>query len=324
LDQPDNRPIVPPSSRKGKQIFLVSLKLMVSAGLLYVVISRTGLDKVGTTLRGIAPFPFLIASLIYIFSAFLSTVRWRLLLPQGFEIKRLFSLYLIGSFFNNILPGIIGGDAVKAYYLYRDTGESGPAIASVFMDRYIGFSAMMVIGITAYPLGLGYFRGSYVEWLLPLIVLIFIVGSFLVLGVKIGKGIGILSELYTYFGAYRKQKGVLIRTFSLSLLIQLTGILAVYIISRGLRVDIPLLPLFIFIPIISSLASLPISISGLGVREASFVLLLGFLGISPIHATAISLAWFLSVTLGSLPGFVEYVRYRSREGVKHDSSQKHA
>ncbi len=49
---------------------------------------------------------------------------------------------------------------------------------------------------------------------------------------------------------------------------------------------------------------------GTGAREASFVLLFGFLGISPAQATAVSFAWFLSVATGSLPGLIEYLRYK--------------
>jgi len=329
---------------------LVTLKILVSAGLLYAVISKTGIDKVSTLLRGINVFYFLAACVTYILSIYLSSIRWQFFLPEGFRLKRLFSLYLIGSFFNNILPGIIGGDAVKAYYLNheirrnRDTAEDeggmkegeslqnsgcvirpsndssrttrhsplGVAVASVFMDRYVGFAALMVIGLIAYPFGLGYFRGSYVEWFLPVVVILFLMGSILVFGLRIGKRIGLLSELYNYFASYKGERSILAKTFFISLIVQISGIFAVYAISLGLRIEIPLLPLFIFIPIISVLTTVPISISGIGVREASFVLLLGFLGVSPIQATAISFGWFLSVVSGSLPGLLEYLRRKTR------------
>ena len=50
----------------------------------------------------------------------LSTLRWKLLLPEKFKFRKLFSLYMMGSFFGTFLPGIIGGDAVRAYYLNKD------------------------------------------------------------------------------------------------------------------------------------------------------------------------------------------------------------
>ena len=74
-----------------------------------------------------------------------------------------------------------------------------------------------------------------------------------------------------------KKRTVLFKTFLLSLAVQTTGVLAVYTLSKGLNMQLPLLPLFIFIPVISAMTTIPISISGLGVREASFVLLFAYL-----------------------------------------------
>lgn len=286
------------------------MKILVSGGLLYAVISKTGIDKVLSTLRGIYIPSFILAVLIYICSIFISAIRWRLLLHERFGLGKLFSLYFIGSFFNHLLPGIIGGDAVKAYYLYRDTGKGAPAVASVFMDRYIGFTALILVGLIAFPFGFRYFRGSYIEWILPLIALLFIAGSFVVFGLRVGRGIKFLSGFYDYFAIYKEKKAVIVKALLISVIVQTIVIFAVYALSRGLSVNVPLLPLFIFVPVISTIATIPISISGLGVREASFVLLFGFLGISPAQATAVSFAWFLSVATGSLPGLIEYLRFK--------------
>lgn len=296
-------------ARPNKIIVLIG-KISVSSGLLYLVISKTGIDKVVSTLKGINPLSFLLAISIYIFAIYLSSIRWRLLLHEGFELKKLFSLYFIGSFFNHLLPGIIGGDAVKAYYLYRDTGKGSSAVASVFMDRYIGFTALMLVGLTAFPFGLRYFKGSYIEWVLPLIVVLFIIVSFFIFGLRVGKGIKLLSGFYDYFELYKGKKTVIIKTFFISVIVQIIIIFAVYVLSRGLKVNVPLLPLFIFVPVISTIATIPISIAGIGVREASFILLFGTLGISPVQATAVSFTWFLSVATGSLPGLIEYLRYK--------------
>ncbi len=298
-------------ARPSKIIVLLA-KISVSGGLLYAVISKTGIDKVILTLKGMNVLSFVLAVLIYMVTVYISSIRWRLLLHEKFELKRLVSLYFIGSLFNHLLPGLIGGDAVKAYYLYRDTGRGPSAVASVFMDRYVGFTALMLIGLMAFPFGFSYFRGSYIEWVLPLIVLVFIAGSFFFFGLRVGNRFKLLAGFYDYFAAYKEKKAILIKTLLLSVLIQAIIIFAVYILAGGLGIGVPLLPLFVFIPVIWTIATIPVSISGLGVREASFVLLFGFLGISPVHATAVSFAWFLSVATGSLPGLIEYLRYNKR------------
>lgn len=298
--------------KKYKKTLLVLLKAAISGSLLYYVISGTGLGKIATTLGSINIGFFIVAVVLYLFSIFLSSIRWGLLMSDRPSKKQLFSLYLIGSFFNIFLPGTIGGDAVKAYYLYKERGDSSAAIASVFMDRYIGFAALAFIGLAAFPFGLSYFRGSFIEWILPLMVLSFISGSFFVFGLRLGKKIRLLSGLYEYFSLYMKKRTVLFKAFSLSLAVQTTGVMAVYTLSKGLNMQLPLLPMFIFIPVISAMTTIPISISGLGVREASFVLLFAYLGLSAPEATALSLSWFLSASTGSLAGLIEYIRFKNR------------
>lgn len=305
------------SSRKSlaspNKIIAVFLKVLVSSGLLFFVISKIGIGKVFLTLKGINVMSFLIAVLMYPLSVYISSVRWRLFLPSGFRLRRLFSLYLIGSFFNNLLPGAIGGDAVKAYYLYKDTGKGGVAMASVFMDRYVGFSALMFIGLLAFPFGITYFHGSPLMWFLPFAAALFIIASFLVIHLRIGERIRLISEFYSYFHKYKNQKSVIAAAFLISIMIQLTGIFTVYIICLGLGVQVPLTSLFIFIPIISTITTIPVSISGVGLREASFVLLFGSISIDPVSATAVSFAWFMSIAAGSIPGLIEYLIYKKAE-----------
>lgn len=304
--------------RRLRNTVLIALKLIISSILLYVVISKTGLDKVASTLSGINPLSFFGAVLIYVFSIYISSVRWRLLLPEGQKSGRLFSLCLMGSFFNVFLPGIVGGDAIKAYYLNSDlkndqeqkNSSLATAIASVFIDRYIGFCALIFLGLTAFAFGFRYLSGSYIKWALPLIALFFIGGSFFIFGLRLGRRFKLISELYDYFYLYSRQKAVVVKIFFLSIAVQMAGIVAVYILSLGLGTHLPLLSLFIFIPIITTITTIPISISGLGLREAFFVLLLGLLNVSPAQATSISFAWFLSSATGSLAGLFEYMRYR--------------
>ncbi|MFN3395434.1 MAG: lysylphosphatidylglycerol synthase domain-containing protein, partial [Thermodesulfovibrionales bacterium] len=92
---------------------------------------------------------------------------------------------------------------------------------------------------------------------------------------------------------------------------QLVIICSAYVISRGVGIDVPFYFLSIIIPIISVISSIPISISGLGVREASFVLLLAPLGVNHAEAITLSLTWFLSFAVGSLPGLILYLRLKA-------------
>lgn len=297
-------------AQKINKTLLFIIKLIVSSSLLYFVLSKAGVEKVLSIIRTINPFAFILSILIYIFSIYVSTMRWRLLLPEEFRAKRLFSFYLIGSFFNTFLPGIIGGDAVKTYYLYKEINKGSLSLASVFVDRYIGFVSLMLIGSIAYILGFKYISGTIIEWLLPAIILLFLIASLVIFGLRFGKRIKVLSEFYKYFDEYRNQKTLIAKTLFLSFIVQIMSATTMYVITLGLGQHISLLYFFIFFPVITTISTLPISVSGIGVREGSFVLLFGLLGVKPEMATAMSFAWFLSIASGGLAGLFEYLRLK--------------
>jgi uncharacterized membrane protein YbhN (UPF0104 family) len=298
------------------KILIFLLKLCISAAALHLIFRKTDAAHVADILRSVGlPFFFGIAS-VYIASQFLSAVRWRTLLPEKFPVRKLFSLYMIGSFFSTFLPGLIGGDAVRAYYLNKDAKQLSTTLASVFMDRYIGFVCLMLIGIAAFPLSLGSFAGSPYAWSMPVIFVSFIVASIGFFGLQLGKRFRVMTEFYDYFSLLRKRKGAIVSALSASVIIQFMNFFMVVILAWRMGLQVSLLQLAVFLPIVITLSSLPISISGLGVREGSFVILLGLIGIRPEAATSLSLAWFFSTVLGSLPGLMFYVlqdRARKKE-----------
>jgi glycosyltransferase 2 family protein len=295
---------------KINKIAFVVLKLAVSSLFLYMIFARTGSGKVLAALGSINISAFIVAISLYIFAQVISTLRWKLLLPKGLGIKKLFSLYMIGSFFNLFLPGIIGGDAVKGYYLYRVTGNGSLSMASVFMDRYLGFVVLIAICAAAFPFGYTYLQGSYMAWVLPFTIVSFIAGSLIFFGLRLGQRVKFLSEFYNHFNLYQNQKGVIGKALLLSVFVQFSVIIAVYILSIGLGLQVPFLAFLIYLPLITLFSMLPISISGLGVREGAFVVFFGLIGVQPEAATAVSLSWFLAMSAGNLVGLIEYIKYK--------------
>lgn len=286
--------------------FIFLLKLAVSSLALYLVFSRADRGQILSAMKGIGVSHFFSAVLLYIFSQLISSFRLQLLLPEKFTIKKLFSICLIGAFFGSFLPGIIGGDAVRAYYLNKKAKKMSLTLASIFMDRYLGYVSLMIIGISAAPFALSYFGDSPYKWAMPFIFVAFIIGSILFFGLQLGKRFRGVSEFYEYFSALKTRKGAIVKAVLISFFIQFLSFSMVVILAAGMGEKIPLLLLFVFLPIIVTITTIPVSISGLGVREGAFVLLLGLIGVKPEIATSLSLAYFLSLFLGSLPGLGIY------------------
>lgn len=291
-----------------RKTLILIVKLAVSSLSLYVVFSKIDIREFALMLAKVGPLYFVLAALPYIVAQAVSTWRWKLLLPGEFRFRRLFSLYMIGSFFNSFLPGLIGGDAIKAYYLNKDAKKISLTLASVFMDRYFGYASLMIIGISAFPFAAGYFGKEAYRWLMPVIFAVFVAGSIVFFRLKVGSKFASVGEIYDYFGRLKSRKDIIVKAVLLSFVVQLLNFLMVIILAMAMGENIPLVLLFVFLPIIITITTIPVSVSGLGVREGSFVLLLGLIGVSPVVATSLSLSWFFANFLGGLPGLVAYIR----------------
>ncbi|MCI0469084.1 MAG: flippase-like domain-containing protein [Nitrospirae bacterium] len=314
---------------------LLILKLAVSSALLYLLINKIGGGAIIEKMRLMNPLCFALAIILYLIASYLSSKRWKLLLPQRrISARRLFSLYMIGSFFNSYLPGIVGGDAVKAFYLARElkSSDSAPAegiverdneisasFASVFMDRYIGLSALLFIGVMSAPLGIGYITGEFLKlpFKLPVAALIivffagFLMVSVFIFKFRLGERLKFLFKVYEHFRFYSQRREILFSAFIYSLLIQILSIGAVYILSVGISLNVPFVSLFYIVPTVILISFIPVSISGIGLREGAFVLLLGAYGTPPDSSVTLSLMWFLSSVAASLWGLIEYLRLKT-------------
>jgi len=313
-----------------KKAAIILLKICVSATLLYILISRVGGRTIIYNISLLHPAAFLAAVALYFAGSYFSTLRWKLLVPFHSKTSRLFRIYMIGSFFNTYMPGIIGGDAVKAYYLNKELQSSETLvqmqdnnelasviaiIASVFMDRYIGLGALLALGTAAFPFGISYLERASLNWpviwVVPAAAGVFIFASLVIFVFRVGERLKFLSTAYQYFRFYRKRKKIVLKAFLYSILVQIFSILAVFVIARGLSLHISLLSLLIFLPIIVLFSALPFSISGIGLREGAFIFLLGSAGIPAEKSMTLSIIWFLSTFVAGLWGLLEYLRFKT-------------
>jgi uncharacterized membrane protein YbhN (UPF0104 family) len=295
-----------------KRLLSLSFKIIISAVLLYAVLQKAGVRNVLEHFRSMNPWYFLFASCIYLLIAYLASLRLRLLLGKEYAARRLFSLQMIGSFFNNILPGAVGGDAVKIYYLYRESGKGGMSFGSVFLDRYLGVFARLSMGLVAGLFAMEDLKKIGMHAAIPLFFALFLAISLVVFRFRIGKSVSALSTFYDYTLGVLIKKRIMLQVIALSIVGQILLIFMIAVIALGMGQELSFTVLFILVPIILTLMAIPLSISGFGIREGVFVLLFGIVGIPASLSTSISFLWFLSMAFASLYGAVEYLRYRHR------------
>jgi glycosyltransferase 2 family protein len=97
--------------------------------------------------------PVLLALAAFVLSQVMAALRLIVLL-RGIDYRLsasdALSLTFVGAFFNFTLPGLVGGDVVKGYYLYRDEVHArGRSSGVVVADRLVGLAAIAVVGAVA-------------------------------------------------------------------------------------------------------------------------------------------------------------------------------
>ena len=295
---------------KGRSLFLG--KLLISGLLLAVLFWRVDRASFLRTLQAFPPRVFLGCLGLYALGYLISTVRWQLLLrAEGIHLPfwRVTLLYFQGSFFGLFLPTLIGGDIFRGYALYKITGGHDASIASIVVDRLAGFAALIVIAVVALGLAYGQIRDPQVAGMIVAVAAAFTLmiamlmhdgmkarasGALRVVGLARfqAKLHGLVEALHRYRG----HRWVLGQAVLLSALLQSLLIVTYYLLGTGLSLGVPLPYFFLYVPLITFVAMLPVSVAGLGVREGGAVFFFARVGVDAAAALTMSLAYF-SLTL---------------------------
>jgi glycosyltransferase 2 family protein len=145
----------------GKEKLKIAFKLILGVGLLVYVVRSKMIDF--ETLHSVLSNPVnLLLSVLFLgFSALCCATRWFFLVrAQGLSLslKELFELTMIGNFFNTFMPGSVGGDLIKAWYVAgQEPNRKTKAVFTVLLDRVIGLS--VIVGYAALTLVF------YTQWL---------------------------------------------------------------------------------------------------------------------------------------------------------------
>ena len=308
-----------PLSRQ--QLILVA-RLLVSAFLLWILVTEIGANWSEAIPDPTAhTFAWLTGALVLTFvSVVLSAARWGAVLKalgQTPPFRRLFTLYLAGQFMGNVLPSTIGGDALRVSRLSRDTGDSPTVFASVVLERLTGWLVLPVITLLALAVNPGLRELGRASGLASSVAAGTLALLCVVLFLAAREGRGIEERLEQNEGWRRftsavrygirrliSEPAATARILATGFAYQLILISSALMAARALNLPAGAGPtaLLAFVPAVLTAQVLPISISGLGVREGLFVLFLNPLGVPRSQAIALGLLLYLLNLVVSLFG----------------------
>ncbi len=246
-------------------------------------------------------------------SHFLTASKWRLLLRATgitvgwFDVMR---AHGAGLFANAWLPSIVGGDVVRAGMVHGEKRGLGAITASLLADRFTDGSGLLtvaILGAVATPaVLLG--PAKSVLWLIGGILASGVLGTALAVRYlsfdniqgRVGKA---LRKLHAAAERLIGHSGLLVGAIVISAAVQAFFVVLNVFVARALGIDLPPAVWFAVWPLAKMAAFLPISLGGMGVREAALVALLTPFGVDPTLAVAHSLVWeTVLVSVGLLGG----------------------
>lgn len=302
--------------------------MIVALGALTFLIFRTPRKDFQQAISGIEWSWAVIACLTYMLSQALLALRWiPLLKVQGVHISlwQAVRLTFLGLFYNNFMPGAVGGDLLKGWYIthHGEKHQRVGAAVTVFVDRLVGLIGIILVAGVA-----SLFAGSeiayndiQIRWLIWAIMGMMIVSGSVFLSHKIRRAllIGHLLEKLPFhkflvkidqaIQIYRHQIRVIMLSLLLTALIQGIAIFAVWMLTRALKLDdVTFFDCLIIMPIIWVIsAAIPVP-GGIGIIENGFIyfFMLVINSENPAAAkggaAALALLNRIMICISSLPG----------------------
>lgn len=317
---------------KQRRVLLVLAKLLISFGLLFFLYRKTPIEAITNVLGDLDFRYFPLVGLLLFINTLLSARKWQLLLAADevdIPLSTLTVTYLIGSFYNMFLPSNIGGDSYRIYDIAKKSSQGVRSVASVFADRFSGFLALVILSCLA-SIGVSAGFGKPIFLIGPLLILLVLL-LILVALVKqtpinlflrysrldrFEQVTRLLGKFFLSMENYGTNRRLIIQVMAISFAFQFSVICVVYLLALSLHAQASFTYFVAFVPLITLMEALPISIYGIGIRDMGYVFFFGWAGLTDIQTRSLALL-FLAVTVCySLVGGVLYLLrlFRSHDG----------
>jgi uncharacterized protein (TIRG00374 family) len=239
----------------------------------------------------------------------LAGLRFKLLLDPvaRLPLAKHIAYYYSAYYFNLVLPSSLGGDGVRFVFLSRHGIAKSQAATALVAERVLGiFSLIFVCGVSA----------LFADLPTDAERTVFVAVAAAAAGVaglwvasRVAGRLEIKSEIVSKIASALTELGRptprLAAAFGISVIYQAVGVLLTVMAACAFRIDVTALQVFAFVPLIWFLTMVPLSLGGLGVREAGFVYLFGTVGVAEGASLLLSLGTYAGlVAAGAVGGVV--------------------
>lgn len=312
---------VPSASPDGLKVFL---RVAISAGLLLYLATQLDLARIEGVLAQSDYLLLGAAVAVIALERILGAFRWHLLLAcihVAIPWRIVFKATFISGFFGNFLPGLVGTEVLRVATITRSTRNLSAALSTVVFDRALGALALAGIALAAIlaaPMNLPPSIGFAAALMLAVLVIgLLAITSARVRPLMLDAARRVcpgllrqpLEKLIEATELIAVRRAMLLYSILLAVVYQLMRIVVVIVGAFALGYwNIPLIYFLLYVPIILVVMMLPLSLGGLGVREAGFVYFFGADLMAPEAAFTLSLVTYVGALIAQLPGVAFWIR----------------
>lgn len=298
------------------------IKILVSVVLLALLLYYTGFESTLSRLSEANLWYVPVGVALYLVAQVISSYRWQFLSEAlGFRLslREYYDYYLIGMFFNLFLPGAIGGDMLRMFYLAKSANrKKREALLTLLAERGVGLVALLLLisvvcvtpAMAGSDLTIPLQLPGMPAMLIDLRLILLCMSGLMVAG-YIGLWVAPLErlaekipklELIGQAKVYWANLGLLAKSVALSVFVHGLMVGMHVLMATALGVHVDLLYLTVVYGVVSLASVLPIAFNGFGVREGTYLLLLTKAGLTPETAMAFAFYWVIISTCTSLIG----------------------
>jgi len=297
-------------------------KCSITGGILYYLFETIPARELINALVNVDTGYILLALFTFFIPHYIKAIQLNIftrLQGMSFTTLELLKISFVTQFYGLLLPGELSTGLVKWHKLSRENKMRAQAVACIVLTRAMHTLSLAILGVTFFLIEMPYNSAPVlISLVLGLIMAILLYLSIthaplanalkntintlrpIKLPETIRKKIANIWHSLEQFHTINPLK--LNYALFLSFVSHLAGIIPIYFIMLALKINVPITSIIWIRAAVTFLQLLPISISGLGVREGAFVFLLKTYNIPAPDAMALSLIIFSMVVLMALIG----------------------
>jgi uncharacterized protein (TIRG00374 family) len=315
--------------KKPKNIWIRYLLVgILFSGVVYFV----PVKEIWAVLRTCHIIPLILSIVILIVSRLLASLRTKILTnSQGLSLSifHIFEISCTSTLYGIALPGSFSGGVIRWYRLSQQNGNRAGAFAVLAAERVVDFFVLAMVGIFCWIGDVTRMAQPKVIWGLTIVAIVCLLVIFFTFlfrrvlkkqpRVAADRFLALLPDfivnrikrILSAFEQYRKLgRGKVFLLFAISLSFHVIVTVALYLMAISLDLGVSLITVGWIRACTVLLTALPITPSGLGIREVSSVILLVPLGVTAANAVAFSLLQFLGLLSIAIIGTIfETSRY---------------